>query len=386
MIISRLRQNKILRTSLLARLPHLYFGAAWTVLRLLSFLPFFYLRPNNTKDTKPCTAIEAGEKGWSSIEMKELVLSAAEFVGEPAVCKLVIDREKPYAKQVRLFLDANRVVTHYLYDPRAGRAEAEQTYLNCFTDSLKVAITLARRRITPIAYLTDASYRKWRCQASVVTSVSGGVTMFMCSEAAKPMLPHRRFFGPAIMPLSLITFRNLQGLRSSLVQSNAVENIVRFSGSVYEPRATFLKQFETELREKCDIQGRYLGSARRPEDWYWRNLASAAIVITTADQIEQDGADFPHIQQLVYRCTEALAAGALLLAPDVPGMRRYYEPGKHFVAFDSIADACAKANFYLENTSAARRIAEEGHKRAEQLVKDHIFWKTAVTHTDMPVG
>jgi hypothetical protein len=371
---------------LISCLPHLYFGAAWSALRLLSFLPFFYLRPKNTKTTKPCVAIEAGEKGWSSIEMKELALSAGEFLGEQAVCKLVIDREKPYTKQVRLILDANPGVTHYLYDPRAGRAETDQSYINCFTDSLQVAITLARRRITPIAYLTDASYRKWRCQASVVTSVSGGVTTFMCAEKAKPMLPHRRFSGPSIMPLSCATLRHLQSLKASLVQGAGMENIVRFSGSLYEPRATFLKQFQDELPGRCDIQGRALGSARRPEDWYWRNLASATIVITTADQIEQDGADLQHIQQLVYRCTEALAAGALLMAPDVPGMSKYYEADKHFVAFESVADACAKANFYLKDTSAARRIAEEGHKRAEQLIKDHIFWMSAVAHADMSAG
>ena len=314
--------------------------------------------------------------------MKELVLSAGEFAGEEAVCKLVIDRGKPYAQQVRRFLDTNQSVTHYLYDPRAGRAEADQTYLNCFADSLQVAVALARRRIVPIVYLTDASYRKWRCQASVVSSTSGVVNMFMSYEAAKAMLPHRRFVGPSLMPLSAQTFTYLETLREILIKEGMVENIVRFSGSLYEPRSTFLRKLKEELGDLCDIQGRSVGTARRPDEWYWRNLASATIVITTADQMKQAGADFRNLQQMVYRCTETLAAGALLMAPDVPGMGKYYQAGQHFVAFESIADACAKARYYLQHTKEARKIARDGHQRAKQLITDHSFWRPLASQGD----
>ena len=41
--------------------------------------------------------------------------------------------------------------------------------------------------------------------------------------------------------------------------------------------------------------------------------------------------------------------GTLLIAPNVPCVDRYFEPGKHFVAFSTENEAIDKIEYYLKN-------------------------------------
>ena len=49
--------------------------------------------------------------------------------------------------------------------------------------------------------------------------------------------------------------------------------------------------------------------------------------------------DWSWIQNLVYRYLEVLASGSLLIAPNVPGVDRYFKPGIHFVSYENNDDA-----------------------------------------------
>ncbi len=318
--------------------------------------------------------IEAGLRGWDSIELKELYESAKEYFGDGAVLRLVIDRNKDYRQQVTALLLSNPGVTHYLYDPRTGRPEEKLNVWNALTDSVSMALMLRRHRITPVAFLTDIGFRYWRCQAAAVTAKTGVVVSFMSSKFSQAVFPHRRLIGPAIFPMSHATLRYLVRLRSTLELEGRIDRRVRFMGSLYEPRTSFLKEFERVMGPKADIRGRQLGSVRKPDAQYWEAIASAAIVITTADQFDQPGADLTEVQHLVYRYLEVLACGSLLLAPPVPGVMNYFTPGLHFVAFDSVQDACDKAVYYLNCTKESDRIRNEGQKRAEALVASRAFW------------
>jgi len=103
-------------------------------------------------------------------------------------------------------------------------------------------------------------------------------------------------------------------------------------------------------------------------------IASAAIVITTADQFDQPGADLKHVQHMVYRYLEVMACGSLLLAPAVPGVMNYFTPGIHFVPFESVEDAHDKAVYYLEANEEGDRIRLEGQRRAKALIESRVFW------------
>ncbi|MEY4591808.1 MAG: hypothetical protein RIR18_703 [Pseudomonadota bacterium] len=362
-----------MKPTLIARLPVLFYLITGFVLRLFAWLPGFYKRPRNLEGQRLLLGIEAGIQGWNSIEFKELYQSSCEYFGEAAIVKLAIDRSKPYLPQVAYFL-AKNPLTHYLYDPRTGRAESEQTYWTALVDSVSVAVLLARFRVVPVVYLTDLAYRLWRCQAAAVSSVEGVVVTFMMPRRIQAMFPHRRLVGPCLMPFSIQTLRYLEALKTELISHGQVTNVVRFTGSLYEPRATFLKNFKAVLADKADIRGRELGTQRQTDETYWTWIASVNIVITTADQFFQPGADMRHVPHLIYRYLEVLAAGSLLLAPAVPGIERYFVPGCDFVAFSDLEDATNKASYYLEHEAEAKAIAAAGHAKAAKLIESHIFW------------
>jgi hypothetical protein len=362
------------REYLLARLPVVYSLVAWVLLQLLAWMPGFYKRPRAQEGQQHTVlGIEAGVPGWQSIEFKELYQSSCEYFGEASVAKLTIDRSQPYLAQVMRFI-SEQAITHYLYDPRTGRPESEQTYWTALVDALSVAVVLARYRVVPIVYLTDLAYRLWRCQAATVSSRKGVVVTFMMPRRIQEMFPHRRLVGPCLMPFSIQSLRYLETLKTELVSQGQVTNVVRFTGSMYEPRATFLKHFKEVMGDQADIRGRELGTQRQTDEAYWTLIASANIVITTADQFFQPGADMRHVPHLIYRYLEVLAAGSLLLAPAVPGIQRYFVPGQEFVPFANLEDACEKAEYYLEHSTEAQAIAKAGHAKAAKLIESHIFW------------
>ncbi len=362
--------NKFLRDSI-SKLPWLYYIASYSIIKLFSIFPGFYLRGIHPVDQNSCLAIEAGEKGWDNIEFKEMYSSAIEFFGEKRVQKIVIDKSKPYVAQIKSNL-RNANITHYLYDPRTG----SQDYFIGGIESLRIALLFARYRVVPIVYLTDLSVRKSRCQASAVSALNGLVVTFMLPKLVKTIFPHERLIGPSLMPFSIKTLEHLKSLRLNLQQSGEIQNLIRFTGSLYEPRSSFLMKFSEGLAESehsVEILGRVNG-VRVSDNEYWSRIISSSIVITTADQCIQPGLDLRWIPHLVYRYLEVMASGSLLLAYPAPGVSRYFEPDKHFVSYKSLDEAIEKARFYLENPKELDLIRLAGHQKAETLIRTHSFW------------
>jgi hypothetical protein len=357
---------------LLARLPWLSFISAYLLVKTLRLIPGFYRRAVRLIDQPSCLAIEAGSQGWAAIEFKELEQSAIEFFGATGFAKVIVDKSRPYVPQVENVL-RNPVLSHYFYDPRTG----SQKLWGALTESVHIAILMARYRVVPVVYLTDLSVRVWRCQAAAVTASSGAVITFMMPKRVQPIFPHRRLIGPCLMPFSIETLERLQKFRIDLLATNSIQNLVRFTGSLYEPRTTFLIQFKSKLAKtnhQAELLGRDLGTARVTDDEYWRRLSSAAIVITTSDQAIQPGTDWTWIPHLVYRYLEVLATGSLLLAAAVPGISRYFESGKHFVSYESLDDAVKKASYYLDHPQEAEQIRAAGHEKAAHFIRMHSFW------------
>jgi hypothetical protein len=362
-----------LKSALLARLPWANFILAYLIIKILRILwTGFYRKRANSINIKSCLTIEAGAPGWNSLEFKEMFQSASEYYGVEFIKKVVIDKSIPYLPQLEAALQ-NNAISHYLYDPRTGR----QDFWGASFESLRVALLLARYRVVPIVYLTDLSVRVWRCQASAVTAVSGSVITFMMPKQIQTIFPHRRLSGPSLMPLSVKTLEYLEALRNNLLLANLIKNQVRFVGSLYEPRTTFLVEFNHCLSQTdhlVEVLGRDLGSARVTDEEYWTRLSSASIVLTTADQAVQSGTDFIWIPHLVYRYIEVLASGSLLMAQIVPGVTRHFVPNEHFVAYENLEDAVIKARYYLDNPDEAEKIRSAGHDRAAALIKTHSFW------------
>lgn len=369
-----------LNDTLKAKLAHLVFLVARLVGALQDWRQLIRATGRTDASIRRNTTlcIEAGRPGWSSIELKELYLSACEFLGPEKVHKVVIEKEGNYLQQVSIALDAIRP-THYMFDPRSSSQEWGLGIWQAF----KLSCWLAARGITPIALLTDYPMRRWRIQTAIVTARRGLTVAFMPLRCVQASFPHSRLLGPSLMPLSEETLNYLNDIfERREVQS---PNCAVFAGSLYEPRTTILKEIKAGLNERgvdLDIIGREPGAPRTPDNDYWARLTNAAILVTTADHSQAQNAEPMKIRHLIYRYIEATACGTLLVAPAVPCIERYLTPGRHFVAFDSVAEAVDAIEHYIRNPQERAKIANQGRQRAHALIRARIYW----TSIDVALG
>ena len=263
--------------------------------------------------------IEAGTKGWDIIEYQELYASACEYLGPDQVHKVIIAQDKNYLKQFKQALE-NFSPSHYLYSPRTG----SQKPIVGLYESFKISFMLHWRNITPIASLTDLPVRTWRAQCAVVTARSGVVVGLMSPKEVYPIFPHNRLIGPSLMPFSQTTMDHLNAISADRLQGKPPTAV--FAGALYEPRTSTLKEISEALKKRgllLEMKGRRMENKRIPDSEYWQTLINASLVVTTADQIAEGGRDWTWLPHFIYRYTEVLVCGRLLVAPDIPGIERY---------------------------------------------------------------
>ncbi len=355
-------------------LPRLCFVPYFIVKVILSVMSSYYWFGSSRRRGEAVShlCIEAGVRGWESIEFKELYQSACEYLSAENVHRLVVSSDKDYPTQISDILNSTPI-THYLYDPRTENSDI--TVWRALWQSFRVAMLLNKKGVVPIVFLTDLAVRAWRTQAAVVSARKGVVVSFMSPKYVGPIFPHRRLLGPSLMPFSVGTLHKI-----NCIIEQRPKNIIPtaiFTGSLYEPRATKLEQIRiglARLGSVFEVKARAMGSARAPDVEYWSMLCNADIVVTTSDQAIQKVSDWNEIPHLIYRYLEVLASGALLVAQDVPSVRRYFTPGVHFVSFDSLENAVEVIAYYLRDETKRLSIAKQGKERADALISARCFW------------
>lgn len=351
-------------------LPWILAYASLVLLKLILLLPNIY-KARSRKENPSKIIIEAGIKGWESIEFKELQQSAVEYLSERQVVRLEINKDFSYIKQVLTEIKRSGP-SHFLYDPRTG---SQNSYIGFF-QAFVLAHIFSFYSIVPIALLTDLSIRKWRLFSATITALDGITITFMHPKIMHPIFPHSRLIGPSLMPFSIKLFEEIESLRS---KSSDIENNSKavFTGSLYEPRHTSLKNIKKNIEimgGEFEILGRPIGSARVDDSTYWKRLIDNGIIVTTATQISQPGTDMTWVPHLLYRYLEVLSCGSLLIAHNVPGINRYFTPGIHFIDFESEIEAAEKIIFLQKNSELRNRISIQGHLKAKNLVYSKIFW------------
>lgn len=321
----------------------------------------------------PVLMIESGVRGWDLLEYQELIASAREAIGEARAVRLTVSGPRDYLREVRTAL-AGGAVTHYLYDPRSCASMG----IDGLWLAARLSVVLARRGIVPIARIPDFAQRRWRLKCALVTARSGVVVGVVSADVARRWLGHRRYAGPLPMAMSLGRVTELAQARASRQQHERDDAPrVVFTGSLYEPRTSFLTELSRRLEERgihLHMHAHLLGEDRDTNDEYWGRLLSADIVVTTAVQAHEPGADRMPVSHLVYRYTEAPAAGAVLVAPVVEGADGLFTPDRDFAAADP-EDAARVIALLVDDAQARRRLAEAGHARVLELATTHAYWR-----------
>lgn len=361
-------------------IPRLVFIPFW-ITRLVLFLLIplrWAMAPRRPVDLATGLCMEAGARGWEIIEFKELYASACEYLGSDRVHKIVINRDEDYVPQTRRAVDQFRP-THYVYDARTG----SQTWLTGLRQAFRIAVLFHVRGVTPICILSDLPMRGWRAQCAMVSARAGVVISLMSPRVFRPIFPHGRVVAPLPMSFSEATLNLVDEL--SARRSEPMPPAAVFVGSLYEPRTTILREMKDGLAARgftLDLKARELGTPKSHDEEYWTRLCNAAMIVTTADQIEVPGADWTQCPHMIYRYIEVTACGALLVAQAVAGIERYFTPGEHFVAYSSPAHAVEVMAYYLVHDNERRRIAQRGKERARALIRARIYW----TCVDVALG
>lgn len=357
------------KNSILPRLvfiPYLISYLILTIINILSLADFRKKPPENT-----ILCLEAGLKGWDLIEYRELLASAEEYLGVKNVNKVSIDRSKPYVPQVLSALKTLQP-SHYLYDSRTG----SDNWFEGLLQSFQIAIAFQWHGVVPICVLTDYSVRAWRAQTAVISARRGLVVSVISPRIIQTIYPHNRIIGPQIMAFSRNTLNKLISIDQSSQRNYSEPNLV-FTGSLYEPRTTLLTNISHGLSDhgiNLEIKGRTMDTQRFSDDEYWINMANSTMVLTTANVMQCPNIDWPWFLHLVYRYLEVPAIGSVLVAQEIPGLRRYFIPDVHYISYLSAEEAVNKIVYYWDKPKELERIAIAGKIKARSIIDSGIYW------------
>ncbi len=318
--------------------------------------------------------IEAGRKGWDLIEYQEIGQSATEFFGVDGVVRHTVSDRKRYLQEARSIIRATSPELYWV-DPRSGAQEP----LRAVFQSVALAVVLAWYGVTPIAWLADAPNRVWRLQAEVVTARRGVSLCFMHPKTGGIRFAHGRFHGPCLFPLSMATLHRLRADRGA--KRVGLDPVVSFIGSLYEPRQSRLESLRDDLVKqgvRLKLIAPELTGRRLTNDEYWAAMLESDILVTTAEHATSEGHDVVNEPHFIFRYTEALAAGAALVAPIVKGSEALIRPGRDYLPFTSLDGAGEQVLDLYEDVSLRASIAEHGHATVGGLVESRWFWKTAI--------
>ena len=317
-------------------------------------------------------AIESGEVSWNFFEFQQLLASAQEHYGVNSVVTLSIKDRESYVQDLRRFLSSYKV-QKYLWDPRTLSEHWARSWIQAFA----VAFLFAQHQITPIAKLTDVQVRRWRSQTALITASQGVCISIMHPSRAMRWAVHRNLVGPAPMPLSLQWLESQSHSESGDGATFAGVGTVRFVGSLYEPRRSFLNELSERLAEnsvQLEIFGRELSSRRLDVGTYLDLLRNSRIAVSTSRPSVLVGQDRIEEGHLVWRFFEAMAMGIPLVAEFVPGAEHLFESGVHYLSFSDLDEATLAVLEVVRDADLAAKLGKAGQQRVREICEHHSFW------------
>ena len=313
--------------------------------------------------------IEAGKKGWGSTFFQELAMSAEEHSGFDQVHRFSIDRDKPYLSQILNLLAAHQI-TQIVIDPRTGPQKLTRGLVSSFV----LSVAIRKQGIKPLVILPDASLRRHRMQAILLTSYNGVIISFVDPKSFGRTFNRSNVLSPSPIPISKKTF-------TAISREKKLESFTQLSflGSVYPKRDEFFQSLSSKLSEvrspvKLDINRK--SEEVGPSD-YWKILSECQAIITTTFQqppVTKEYYDYLNLNQMVFRFSEALASGTALFAMKTSGVEEFFTPNVDFVEFSNASDLLQKIDYYSKNANELEKIRHSGYKKFERYILEEEFW------------
>lgn len=335
------------------------------------------LTPRKKPKSNPSTkiGIEAGTRGWDSIYFQELFASAIDYFEPQNVKRIEVSRLANRVAALKRILP-DEEITHLIYDPRTNYSNLYKAVF----EAIQINIFCYRHRIRVLVSLTDPSLTIWRIQSALASRRSGIIFTPMDVSKMGWLCSRMKISGPHFMPISMKTLRSMeQRILSSDITGECFENL-EFRGTLYPTRKVFFEDLNKEL-EICgsliNVETKMKSEAEVTSELYWSDLVDARICVTTTFQYVFGNfhVDRPGINQMVFRISEALAAGNLLFISDFPGVEKYFVAGEDLVIFSSPEDLASKLIYFSQNITEANQIRTSGFNKMQSLQTTGFFWQ-----------
>jgi hypothetical protein len=340
----------------------------------VDLIQIFNPRERKVAGRQEIIGIEAGTRGWDSIYFKELFTSASDYFGPEKVILIEVSDRKERMKQLRKIISGYGI-SYLVYDPRTNYSKPLLSMLQAF----QVNLLCWRKRVTVLVSLTDPSLRTWRLQSAIASRRTGAIFTPMDISKLGWLCWRLNISGPHFMPVSKQTFLDLESRAVASSITNDSFRKLEFRGTLYPTRSAYFNEINRELeqhRSQIRIETKQKSEFEISPSKYWSDLVSAQICITTTFQYVYTGyhVDRSEINQMVFRISEALAAGNLLFTSECPGIDKYFSPGEEIVIFSSPEELALKLIELSQNLSEANRIRTNGIRKMKSLVMTGAFW------------
>lgn len=273
--------------------------------------------------------IQAGKKGLEGVFFVELIASAEQDFGQGLVQVHSIDKSRSYIRQVFNNLRNNKP-KYLILDPRTLSPNG----LKGILQSMMTALLIEFKGITPIVFLTDASVIKYRIESIAWTARRGKCVMLMDPRRLGILLPHKRTYGPIFIPISAKT---INVWRKSSKRSKSDSLKIGFKGTIYPERAKYLKELmDCSVSQDIIVKIEDKDHSDRMQD-YWKFLSEQDVIFTTTVQtnIEGNYVDNIQINQLVFRISEAIALGKIVITTPVIGLDKFFKRDLDFIEIEN---------------------------------------------------
>jgi len=315
--------------------------------------------------------IQAGSEGLKGAFYEELINSAKETFGYEKVQINSINRTHSYLFQTLRTIRYQKC-KYILLDPRTLHSNAVFGIVQAFISSL----IISKNSIKPIVFLTDASVVKWRLMSIIWTASDGICLMLMKPEKLKNLFPHARSYGPIFVPISEKRRNEL----STFIGSDKKELRFGFQGSLYPERQNYLDEIEkccSELKVHFCIHEKNQGAGNES---YWKFISDHDVIVTTTLQTNLDNnlVDNINENQMVFRISEVIASGKILMTTPVEGIEKFFIADKDFIEIeniDAVMESCKLAITKISDSKES--VGGQAKEKYEKLIENKCFWRLA---------
>ena len=158
---------------------------------------------------------------------------------------------------------------------------------------------------------------------------------------------------------------------------------IGFKGSIYPEREKYIKELLNccnNLNIKVTIEDKNFNG---DNDGYWEFMYKHDIIFTTTNQtnIDKNWVDNLNINQLVFRISEALSLGKVLVTTSVDGLEKFFEPEYDFIELKEDLGLEKAFEISIKESLKLAIMKQSGvSDNYAKLIKNKCFWRIL----DMP--